>query len=83
MKKKNFDLFYKVLLTNKSWKIRHVLKKFSFIDQIMSGVIFYLYLAMFKCIQYIKKVNHVELLFRELRCLKNHKIVYWKCTETV
>ena len=55
MKKKNFHLFYKMLLNKKLEKksIRHVFKKCYFIDQILSCDIFYLYLAIFKCIEYI------------------------------
>ena len=56
MKKKNFHLFYNTfnkILEKKS--IRHVFKKCYFIDQILSCDIFYLYLAIFTRIQYIKK----------------------------
>ena len=46
--------------------IRYVLKHFSLIGQILSCVIFYLYLGIFKCIQYIKKlIDYIEFLFSE------------------
>ena len=46
--------------------IRYVLKNFSLIGQILSCVIFYLYLAIFECIQYIKKlIDYIEFLFSE------------------
>ena len=67
MKKKNFHLFYNTLLNKilEKKSIRHVFKKCYFIDQILSCDIFYLYLAIFKRIQYIKKklTDHVESLF--------------------
>ena len=67
IQRKKFNLFYKVLLNKKSLKksIRHVFKKFPYIDQILSCVIFYLDHFQVHSVYLKKLIDQVEFLFSE------------------
>ena len=73
MRKKNF---HKVLFSKKPYKKTFYWKS-SFIEQILPFT-FYLYLAIFKCIQYIKKIiDHAEFLFSENSNLGGLNLKTW------
>ena len=76
MKKKKFIYFIKFfwIKNSKRKTLDMSLKSFLLLMKFWV-VIFYIYLAVFKCIQYIKKINQScrILIFWELRCLKNYK----------